>query len=52
VYDSDDAGRIASQKIKEKYSDMFEISTIVLPDGKDPSDLTVEELQIETRKML
>ena len=35
-----------------KYSDMFEISTIVLPDGKDPSDLTVEELQIETRKML
>jgi 5S rRNA maturation endonuclease (ribonuclease M5) len=45
IMDSDDAGQTAQQKIIEKCDRIFNIKQIRLDRGKDPGDLTKEDLE-------
>jgi len=44
MYDSDDAGARASENIKSRFSNNFNVYIINMPRGKDPADLTKDEL--------
>lgn len=44
-YDGDDAGRSAQAKAIEKSKRFLKTDSVVLPDGKDPNELTDKEVQ-------
>lgn len=47
VFDGDEAGREGMGKAKSKYSSIFRINTIELPDGEDPDSMDKSELMSE-----
>ncbi len=44
MMDGDEVGRKAAKEIKKKWSSVFDIGVIEIPMGKDPDELTDEEL--------
>jgi DNA primase len=46
LMDGDEAGRLAALKIKKTWGSIFDITIVEIPDGKDPGDLTRQDLEM------
>jgi DNA primase len=52
LLDPDDAGRNASEKIKNKIKGEFRVKVCSLPEGKDPDECTVDEINESIRRAI